>query len=205
MYPVFIDIAGESCLVVGGGKVAERKVEKLLESGARVTVVAPEATEKLAALAAEKKIFLELRAYAGREAAEYFLTIAATDDPALNRAVSGDAHAARRLVNVVDVPDLCNFYVPSVLRRGDLQIAVSTAGASPSLAKKIRERLEAQFPENYAKLLETLRAFRARLLEKVPDESKRMKIYAEIARSPEIDKFLEGDPAPLAALIEKCV
>ncbi len=205
MYPVFLDIAGESCLVVGGGRVAERKVEKLLESGARVTVVAPEVTEQITSLAADKKIGLELRAYAGGEAAEYFLTVAATDDPALNRAVSGDARAARRLVNVVDVPELCNFYVPSVLRRGDLQVAVSTAGASPSLAKKIRERLEEQFPDNYARLLETLRAFRARLLEKVPDESKRMEIYAEIARSPEIDMFLEGDPAPLAALIEKCV
>ncbi|MFA6449492.1 MAG: bifunctional precorrin-2 dehydrogenase/sirohydrochlorin ferrochelatase [bacterium] len=205
MYPIFLELEGERCLVVGGGHVAERKIERLLESGARVTVIAPEVTGRIAALAEEGAITLDERRYAGGEAAEYFLVIAATDDTALNRVVSSDARLKDKIVNIVDVPELCNFYVPSVLRRGDLQIAVSTAGASPSVAKKIREKLEPLFPETYAQLLRRLREFRAQLMEKESEETRRMEIYGQVAGSPEIEKFLEGDPAPLEALIKRCV
>ncbi len=205
MYPVFLDIEGERCIVVGGGKVAERKVEKLLECGAAVTVVAPEATERIDALALQHKLLWEKREYRDGEACGYFLAIAATNIKDLNERVSADARAAGRPVNVVDVPTLCNFYVPSVLRRGDLQIAVSTAGASPSIAKKVRETLEPLFPETYEKLLERLRRFRIELHDKIPEESRRMEIYAEVAGSPEVESYLEGDFAPLEALIKKCV
>jgi precorrin-2 dehydrogenase / sirohydrochlorin ferrochelatase len=205
MYPIFLSLEGERCLVVGGGNVAERKIERLLESGARVVVVAKEVTERITALAASGEIALEKRPYAGGEAGGYFLVIAATNDSALNSEVSGDARAAGRLVNVVDVPELCNFYVPSSLRRGDLQIAVSTAGASPSIAKMVREKLEPLFPAAYGQLLRRMREFRAQLIEKVPEESRRMEIYGRVARSPEVEKFIEGDSAPLEALIKKCV
>jgi precorrin-2 dehydrogenase / sirohydrochlorin ferrochelatase len=205
MYPVFLNVAGRRCLVVGGGRVAERKAEKLAEAGARVVVVAPEATEELERMAAGGGISLEKRPYAAGEAAGYFLVIASTGNPEVNRRVSGDAESAGRPVNVVDVPELCNFFVPSIVRRGDLQIAISTAGAAPSLAKKIRKDLDALFPAPYERLLERLRAFREELMRRERDEEKRKEILSRIADAPEIKEFIEGNESPLEALLERCV
>lgn len=205
MYPVFLNVAGRRCLVVGGGRVAERKAENLAEAGASVVVVAPDATEGLERMAADGKIALEKRPYAAGEAADYFLVIASTNDPEVNRLVSGDAERAGRPVNVVDVPELCNFFVPSIVRRGDLRIAISTAGAAPALAKKIRRDLEALFPPSYARLLGRLRAFREELMRREPDEEKRKEILSRIAAAPEIKEFIEGNEAPLGALLERCV
>jgi precorrin-2 dehydrogenase / sirohydrochlorin ferrochelatase len=205
MYPIFLNLKGRRCLVVGGGAVAERKVEKLVESGARVIVVAPEATEVLSQMAADGMIDLEKRKYIEGEAGCYFLVISATDDPALNRHVSEDADMAGRPVNVVDAPELCNFHVPAAFSRGELQIAISTAGASPTLAKKIREDLECRFPPAYERLLSRLREFRESLADRVPDESKRKEILGRVVRAPETELYLEGNEAPFEALLEKCV
>jgi precorrin-2 dehydrogenase / sirohydrochlorin ferrochelatase len=205
MYPVFLRLEGRRCLVVGGGEVAERKIEKLLESGARVMVVAPRVTEAIKEMDSRNDIVLDEREYIDGEAAAYYLVIAATNIPAVNKRVSEDADMAGRPVNVVDVPPLCSFYVPSIVRRGDLQIAVSTAGAAPSLAKKIRHDLECAFPESYSKLLELLRVFRDSLMEREPDESKRKEMLGDVARSPLIEKFLEGDESPLEDHLKRCV
>ena len=205
MYPMFLDLEGTDCLVVGGGAVAERKVESLLECGAKVTVVSPQATDALRSLAAEGKAEFRERAYEAGEAARYFLVIAATNDEAANKMISEDARAAGRLVNVVDVPDLCGFYVPASVRRGELTKAISTGGAAPALAKKIRRDLEAAFPPSYAALLEKLREFREKLIQSEPDEKKRMRIMSKVAGSPEIEMFLKGDEAPLGALLKECV
>jgi precorrin-2 dehydrogenase / sirohydrochlorin ferrochelatase len=205
MYPVFLNVAGRRCLVVGGGRVAGRKAEKLAEAGARVTVVAPDVTEELERMAAGGSIALEKRPYESGEAAGYFLVITSTDNPEVNRLVSGDAERAGRPVNVVDVPELCNFFVPSIVRRGDLQIAISTAGAAPSLAKKIRKDLEALFPASYERLLERLRVFREELMRREKAEERRKEILSRIAAAPEIKEFIEGNEAPLEALLERCV
>lgn len=137
-YPVFLDLAGVSVLVVGGGTVALRKVGGLAEAGAVVTVVAPEVRPELVALAAA----VERRAYVAGEAAGYQLVITATDDPAVNAHVAADAGAAQVWVNSADDPDNCSFILPAVARRGHVTVAVSTGGASPALAAHVRTRIE---------------------------------------------------------------
>lgn len=153
-YPVFINLEGKPCLVVGGGDVAERKVRALLECGARVTVVSPHLVTGLKQAAEARQIEVLARAFQPGDLDDMVLAIAATDDHQVNAQVSREAQRRGILVNVVDDPDACNFIVPSVVRRGDLVIAVSTGGRSPALARKIRHMLEQQFPSEYGTLLE---------------------------------------------------
>lgn len=137
-YPVFLDLARVPVLVVGGGTIALRKACGLADAGAAVTVVAPSVVAELAALAVE----VERRAYVAGEAAGYQLVITATDDPAVNAQVAADAKAARVWVNSADDPDNCSFILPAVARRGLVTVAVSTGGASPSLAGHLRTQIE---------------------------------------------------------------
>jgi precorrin-2 dehydrogenase/sirohydrochlorin ferrochelatase len=159
-----LDIRGRSCLVVGGGSVGTRKANTLLSCGARVTVVSPEATDRLERMAAEERIILIARQYVSGDLAGKFLVIGATDDEDLNRRVSADADKLGILCNIADRPEKCNFILPSIVQRGDLIITVSTSGKSPALAKKLRHTLEAQFGAEYAIMLELLGAVRKRLL-----------------------------------------
>lgn len=205
MYPVFMDLAGRKCLVVGGGDVAARKTESLVEAGADVTLVAPRVHESIAAMSESGEVKLEKREYRDGEAADYFLVVAATDIREINRRVSEDARAAQRPVNAVDMPDLCDFYVPSVLTRGDLQIAMSTSGACPAMARKMRLDLEAMFPETYGPLLEKLRDFRRQLIEKVDEWDDRKRILAEVVGSAEVEEFLQGDCTPLEEMLDRCI
>ncbi len=157
-YPVFLDIRGKRCVVVGGGGVAERKVLALLDAGAEVTVISPELTEGLEALKRAGRISHSERKYRSGDLEGAFVVIAATSDMDVNRRVSRDA--GNIPVNVVDVPDLCTFIVPSVVRRGDLTIAVSTSGASPALARSIREEIEELYTEDVGVLLQHLAVVR---------------------------------------------
>lgn len=152
-YPISLDIDGKRCVVIGGGEVALRKVSALLEHDAIVQVVSPELCPELEELFAAGRIMAAERPYADGDLAGAFVAIAATDDANINRKVASEAERRGLLVNVVDVPGLSNFIVPSQLRRGDLSIAVSTGGASPALARRIRERLEGDFGDEYAALL----------------------------------------------------
>jgi precorrin-2 dehydrogenase/sirohydrochlorin ferrochelatase len=147
---MFLKLNDRSALVVGAGKVGEPKIAGLLETGARIRVVAIEATLAVREWAREGKIQLELRPYRSTDLEDVFLAVVATSSRTLNERIYGEAQARRVLCNVVDVPDLCDFFYPSIVRRGDLQIAVSTAGQSPSLAQKIRQQLEKQFGPGYA-------------------------------------------------------
>ena len=205
MVPLFVDLSGKACLVVGGGRVAERKIERLLDGHANVTVVAPDVTARIRELAGEGAICWHERNYRDGEAGGYFLTVAATNDRAANDQVSRDAQAAERLVNVVDAPGLSNVYAPAVVRRDDLQIAVSTSGACPALAKRLREEMESRYPAAYGPLLGRLRLFRADLRDAVADPSERKAILNRVVRSGELAKFLEGDEAPLEDLLKQCV
>ena len=135
-FSICLDLSGKICIVIGGGKVAERKVQGLLACGARVTVVSPELTTGLEELAAEEKINLIQRPYQEGDLLGAFLAIAATDEPQVQRRVHAEAMHANLLLNVADVPELCNFILPASLRRGDLVIAVSTGGRSPALARR---------------------------------------------------------------------
>ena len=204
-YPVFALLEGVRVLVVGGGEVAERKAAALIDAGALVQVVAREACEAMRTLETRGELKIELRDYRAGEAAGYALTVASTDDAETNRQVADDSRGAGRLVNVVDQPDLCNFIVPSVIRKGELTIAISTGGASPALSRRIRERLEKEFPESMSQLIEVLGEFRARIMNTRRSFEERKKIMTDVVNSPEVDAFLSGDEGPLKELLAKWI
>lgn len=162
-YPIYLDLAGKPCLVVGGGTVAEGKVEGLCECAAAVTVISPTVTPRLATLAASGAITVLRRPYQTGDVCGYRLVIAATDDRALNARIAREAQAQGIWVNAVDDPEHCDFIACSVVRRGDLTLAISTAGLSPAMARWVREELEALIPEEFGALLELLAEARREL------------------------------------------
>lgn len=163
-YPILVDLQGKKALVVGGGKVAQRKIESLLEYGASVHVIARELTAELEQLRSRKRIELLGGEFSEAHLEGVFLVIAATDDALLNRRVSQEAQKRGLLVNAVDQPADCNFIVPSVLSRGDLLIAVSTSGKSPAFARKVRLELDQHFGEEYGFFLNLMGNLRKEIL-----------------------------------------
>lgn len=155
---------GRRSLVIGGGKVADRKVRALLEAGAKVTVISPSLVPELDHLSQEDRIQVLRRAYRPGDLEGVFLVIAATDDPALNHAVWEEAQRCGCLINVVDDPRHSNFILPAVLRRGEFTLSISTGGGSPALARRIREQLEPQFGPEYGELARLLAELRPDLL-----------------------------------------
>jgi siroheme synthase-like protein len=162
-YPVFLEMKDRPCVVVGGGMVAERKVEGLLAAGAQVTVISPELTPALAALKKEGRLSHVARPYREGDLAGYEVAVVATDDGAANAQVAREGRGRRVWVNAVDDPPNCDFILPSVIRRGDIVIAASTGGASPALARRLREELEAFLDEDYGPLAELLQEVRQEL------------------------------------------
>jgi siroheme synthase-like protein len=162
-YPVFLEMKDRPCVVVGGGTVAERKVEGLLAADAQVTVISPTLTPALAALKKEGRVRHVARPYREGDLEGYELAVAATDDGAPNAEVAAEGRRRRVWVNAVDDPPNCDFILPSVIRRGDIVIAASTGGASPALARRLREELEAFLSEDYGPLAELLQDVRQEL------------------------------------------
>jgi len=156
LFPMFMKLAMKQCLVVGAGKVGEPKIDGLIDTGASVHVVAIAASSQVREWADAGKIELELRPFMTSDLDGKFLAVAATASENLNQFIYREAQLRGLLCNVVDVPECCDFFYPAVVRRGDLQIAISTAGQSPSLAQKIRQQLERQFGEGYAGWVEQL-------------------------------------------------
>ncbi len=169
-YPAFIDLRGKTCVVVGGGKVAERKVLSLLRSGAAVRIVSPEITGTLRKQKDKGIIEHIKRGYRKGDLKGAFLVIAATSDYCINAKVSHDAAC---LVNVVDEPELANFIVPSLINRGPLAIAVSTSGASPAVAKAIRKELESMYGTAFGLFLEVLKKLRKKAVQEITDKQVR--------------------------------
>lgn len=160
MYPINLDLTGQACLVLGGGSVAERKVRRLLDEGAVVTVIAPALTPALQILAEEHQLSWQRRTYQPGDETTFFLIICATDDEAVSQAVSAAAKAQGKLLNVCDVPDLCNFTLPSIVRQGDLQLTISTNGKEPAFSRWLRKHLEQNFDERYGRWMAELAAIR---------------------------------------------
>ncbi|MCE5271878.1 bifunctional precorrin-2 dehydrogenase/sirohydrochlorin ferrochelatase [bacterium] len=199
-YPLFLDLNGRLCKVVGAGKVARRKIEGLLEAGARLEVISPAAVPEVESLAAQGKIAWVRRAYHDGDLEGAFLVIGATPDRAVNAAVFREAESRHILVNVVDDPQYCNFILASVLRRGDFQLAVSTGGASPVLSRKVRERLESLFPEHYTRVTAVLSALRERVKTELPEESQRRRFWESFI---DLDFFASLDEADLEAALDR--
>ncbi len=181
--PIFLDLTSRRCLVIGGGEVAARKVVSLLEAGAEVLVVSPALVPPLADLARAGRIIYRHREYEPGDMTDAALVYAATDDPALHQRVYVEARGHSIPINVADVPSLCTFLAPATMTRGSLQIAVSTEGASPALAKRIIARIERMFGPEYGLALEVLRAARHHLKATEPDIRVRASKLTALARS----------------------
>src|SRR3954454_6840354 len=189
LYIACLRLKGRRCLVVGGGDVGLEKVEGLLACGGEVTLVAPDAIEPLRALASEGSIRWERREYRPEDLERTFIAIAATNDTDVNIRVYKDAERRAMLVNVVDVPPLCNFILPAIVRTGPLAIAISTAGASPALAKRIKAQIADEYGEPYARLAVLLNEARGWAKSTLPTYQDRKEFFEAI---------VNGDPDPVA-------
>jgi precorrin-2 dehydrogenase / sirohydrochlorin ferrochelatase len=191
-YIACLKLTGRRCVVVGGGEIGLEKVEGLLACGGEVTLIAPEVGPELAELAAEGSIRWERRAYAGPADLDgVFIVIACTDDTDVNIAIYDDAERRAMLVNVVDVPPLCNFILPAIVRTGPLAIAISTAGASPALAKRIKRQVAEEFGEEYARLAIILNEVRGWAKGTLPTYQDRKAFFEAI---------VNGEPDPIELL-----
>jgi precorrin-2 dehydrogenase / sirohydrochlorin ferrochelatase len=204
-YPAILDLAGRRALVVGAGKVGEGKIAGLVSAGAAVKVISLTATQQVKDWAGAGKIELELRPYASEDLDDRFLVIAATEDNDTNVRVFEDAEQRQMLCNVVDVTHLCNFILPSIVRRGDLAIAVSTGGASPALARRIRLSLEQCYGDEYAVALKVLGSLREELKAAYPEPEQRKVILERMVYSEFTDMVRAGDAEALEAWVQRCI
>ncbi|HYL58360.1 MAG TPA: bifunctional precorrin-2 dehydrogenase/sirohydrochlorin ferrochelatase, partial [Candidatus Acidoferrales bacterium] len=179
--------------VIGGGEVAARKVDSLLEAGAEVTLVSPSLGPAMKLLVARGRVTLIERAYRSGDLNGCELAYAATDDPELHRQIAAEAKALGILINVADEPELCSFIAPAIVKQGALQIAISTGGASPAFAARLRRELEDKFGIEYSRVLEVLRAARTRLHRAAIDPEERMARLKALADSSLLDAIAAGD------------
>ena len=189
--------------MVGGGTVAERKVRSLLECGGSVVVISPRLTKGLCALKERGLIEHIKRGYREGDLKGAFLVIGATNSTPLNRRVAKEAESLGVLLNVVDTPELCNFIVPSVVRRGGLTIAISTSGISPYSARWIRQKIESLLPEEFAKVLEIVGAVRKMVLKGGLNNDKRLRIFERLLDSPLTDYIRSGNRRAINALLKE--
>jgi precorrin-2 dehydrogenase len=181
LFPMFLKLARRRCLVVGAGKIAEGKIVSLLDAGARVRVVAPQATPAIATWARNRRLIWIQRAFEPADLDRAFLVIAATSSVKVHRIVFREARHRGVLCNAVDEPTRCDFYYPAVVRRGALQIAVSTSGRSPALAQRLRRELEAQFGSEYEAWLDHLARSRAALFaQSMNPEARRRLLHRDV-------------------------
>jgi precorrin-2 dehydrogenase/sirohydrochlorin ferrochelatase len=176
-YPICLDLEKKACIVVGGGRVAERKVLGLLACSAQVTVISPELTEELLFQHAEGNIQWIDREYQPGDIKDGFLVIAATDDEETQKQVHEEAASNNLLLNVADVPHRCNFILPATAKQGDLAISISTAGKSPALARKIRMELEKRYGPEYRILVDILGEIRPEILAKGLQQAENEQIF----------------------------
>ncbi len=178
---MFLKLEGKRCLVVGAGKVGEPKIGGLIDTGARIRVIALQASKTVQSWAQAGKISLELRAFDAQDLDGTFLAVVATASRALNGSIYREAQGRGVLCNVVDVPEYCDFYYPAVVRRGDLQIAISTNGQSPSLSQKLRQQLERQFGPGYAQWVAELGETRKLVLASDLDPERKSELLHSLA------------------------
>jgi precorrin-2 dehydrogenase len=190
LFPMFVKLEGRRCVVVGGGSIAESKVGSLLASGAEVIVVSPTLTETLAELERRGSLVWWAREFEAPDLGGAFLVIAATSDEAVNELVFQEAERRGVLCNAVDQPPRCHFYFPAIVRRGALQIAISTSGLSPSLAQRLRKQFEVEFGPEYADWLRWLGVVRETLMQRRIDFATRKHLLAHLASRETFERWL---------------
>jgi precorrin-2 dehydrogenase/sirohydrochlorin ferrochelatase len=181
LFPIFLKLTARPCLVIGAGNLAESKIDSLRAANGKVTVIAPEASARIVDMAEAGEVEWLQREFQAGDVREYFLVVTATNVPAVNRAVYLEAQAKNVLCNAVDDPPFCDYYFPSVVRRGDLQIAISTAGASPALAQRLRKEINAQLPLDTGDWLHDLGNLRREVVRTEPLNEERKMILHQLA------------------------
>lgn len=204
-YPVNLDINDRNCLVVGGGRVGERKVRTLLKCGAAVKVVSIDVTPGILSLSEENAIDLKQRPYRSSDIQNMFLVIGATDDETLNRKINADAESINALCNIADRPEICNFILPSIVERGDLVISISTSGKSPAFAKKLRKDLEKRFGTEHEIFLNLMGAIRKKLLAEKHEPEAHKPIFNKIIQEGLVDMIAAGETQKIDALLKQVI
>jgi len=199
-YPLMLDVRGRRAIVIGGDRVAAEKATALSASGAHVSMLSQEFCTELLAMAEQKQVTLWHKAYAPGDLAGAFVVIAATNDPQLIQAIWAETQERGQLVNIVDVPEYCSFILPSVLRREQLTIAVSTEGASPSLAKRIRQSLEELFPPAYGTYIRLAALVRAYLRKNGISYDQRDEFFSDFFASDVLGRLEQGDTEQAAVI-----
>lgn len=190
LFPAFLKLAGRKCLVVGAGQVGQSKIEGLLATGAEITVVSPRATDAVRAWAEAGKLGWHARSFEPADLESTFLAVVATSSPLLNEYIFQEARRRGALCNVVDDPAHCDFYYPAVVRRGALQIAISTDGKSPALAQRLRKKLEEEFDPSYASWIEELGKVRQQLFARAMDPEERRRLLHDLASTVSFEGFV---------------
>jgi precorrin-2 dehydrogenase / sirohydrochlorin ferrochelatase len=203
--PIFIDVSGRTCIVIGGGEVAERKTRSLIEAGAIVVLISPQVTAGLSAMGRAGAIQRLARNYRPGDLAEAWLAFEATGDDGTARAVASEAGQRGVPVNIADVPGLCTFIAPAVVQRGGLQIAISTGGASPALAGRIRRELEDTFGHEYELMIDLLARTRQWLRKHQPDSGMRARILGALVQSDLLQCLKRGDFTAADAIVERTI
>ena len=194
LFPMFLKLGGRPCLVVGAGTVAESKIASLIEAHARVLVVAPDATPGVRSWAQENRMEWQQRGFQPGDLDGMFMVVAATSSTELHKQIFQEARRRGVLCNIVDVPELCDFYYPAVVQRGALQIAVSTSGQSPALAQRLRIELEEQFGPEYEAWLAHLSEARDKLLTRELDPEERKRLLHSLASQEAFEAFCREHP-----------
>ncbi|NLJ77421.1 MAG: bifunctional precorrin-2 dehydrogenase/sirohydrochlorin ferrochelatase [Peptococcaceae bacterium] len=200
-YMVSLDLNNRKCLVVGGGKIAERKVRSLLECGAQVYVVSPEIIPSLLSMVAEGSLIYRRGSYKISDLEDMFLVFGATGKEEINKQIASDCASRNLIVNIVDDPAKCNFYVPAVVRRGALSIGISTCGKSPLLARKIREELELVYGPQYGDFLEMLGALRKKVIRDISDPERKKKKLEDLVSDEILNMLKKGGFDPVKEML----
>ncbi len=204
-FPFFFKLNSQNCLIIGGGDVAERKVDLLIKAKAKITLVAPKISDYILALEKEKKIICQKEAYNNTyisDSNKFNFIIIATDDKKLNAQIADDARKKKILINVVDQPELCDFIFPSILERGPITVAVSTGGASPVLARMLRTKLETMIPSAYGKLAKIVSENRALIRQKLKNSKSNRIFWEQMLNSKFVELVLSGQDKEAIAYLQ---
>lgn len=191
-YPIFLDVENRSVVIIGGGEVCTRKAETMMRYGAKVTIVSPEITPEIEEWASKGQLIVHRKRYETTDIEDAHIVIASTDDMAVNERVAADARALRIPVNVVDVPQLCEFIVPAILEKESIQIAISTGGKSPALARTLKEDLGRSIGPEYAEINDLLGSLRDSAKAKLPTDIDRKRFFDGIIASGVLPRMREG-------------
>jgi precorrin-2 dehydrogenase / sirohydrochlorin ferrochelatase len=191
-YPIYLDIENRAVVIIGGGNVCARKAETMMKYGARVTVISPEFTDEIEAWAREGRLALKRKTYDASDVEGANIVIASTDDQSVNEQIAADCRARRIPVNVVDVTPLCEFIVPAIIEKGSIQIAISTGGKSPALARTLKEDLQRSIGPEYAEVNDVLGTLREEAKRVLPTDVDRKRFFDGIIADGILDLLRQG-------------